>query len=158
MELTIQELSERVDMTPRNIREWQTIGVLLPPRRRGRLAFYDESHVWRIERVKSLRGDGFPLDVIRQFLERPQASAADVLTLSATVLDSASHGGSKIVDRVGLAERIGADAEESLIGAGWSRSSTIRRSSSRTSQPLITSSNSPPSDCPSMRSWRPSRS
>ena len=69
VELTIQELSARVDMTPRNIREWQTIGVLSPPRRRGRLAFYDESHVWRIERVKSLRGDGFPLDVIRQFLD-----------------------------------------------------------------------------------------
>ena len=41
-----------------------------------------------------------------------------MLTLSATVLDPASHGGSKIVDRVGLAERFGADAEESLIGCG----------------------------------------
>jgi DNA-binding transcriptional MerR regulator len=118
VELTIQELSARVDMTPRNIREWQTIGVLPPPRRRGRLAFYDETHVARIERVKSLRADGFPLDVIRQFLERPQASAADVLTLSATVLDPASQGGSKAVDRAGLAERLGADAVESLIGCG----------------------------------------
>jgi DNA-binding transcriptional MerR regulator len=118
VELTIQELSARVDMTPRNIREWQTIGVLLPPRRRGRLAFYDERHVTRIERVKSLRADGFPLDVIRQFLEGSQASAADVLTLSATVLDPASQGGSKAVDRSGLAARFGADAEESLIGCG----------------------------------------
>lgn len=118
MELTIQELSARVNMTPRNIREWQTIGVLLPPRRRGRLAFYDETHVWRIERVKSLRGDGFPLDVIRQFLERPQASAADVLTLSATVLDPASQGGSKAVDRAAMAEQFGADVEEALIGCG----------------------------------------
>lgn len=116
--MTIQELSARVGMTARNIREWQTIGVLSPPRRRGRLAFYDDAHVTRIERVKSLRADGFPLDVIRQFLESSQGSAADVLTLSAAVLDPASPGGSKEINRTALAELLGEDAEHSLIGCG----------------------------------------
>ena len=116
--MTIQELSARVDMTPRNIREWQTIGVLSPPRRRGRLAYYDESHVMRIERIKALRADGFPLDIIRQFLDRSQESAADLLTLSATVLDPASQGGSQAVDRSELVERLGAGAEEALLRCG----------------------------------------
>lgn len=118
MELTIQELADRVGMTPRNIREWQTIGVLPPPRRRGRVGFYDTDHVARIERVKSLRADGFPLDVIRQFLDRSKETAADVRALASTLLDPASQTGTAVVNRADLAERLGSDAEVLLVQCG----------------------------------------
>jgi DNA-binding transcriptional MerR regulator len=118
MALTIHELAARVGMTPRNIREWQTIGVLPPPERRGRAAFYGEDHVTRIERVRSLRNDGFPLDVIRQFLDRSEGSAADVRSLASIVLDPASPDATRTMTRADLAGRLGADAEPPLVQSG----------------------------------------
>jgi DNA-binding transcriptional MerR regulator len=118
MELTIHELAAHVGMTPRNIREWQTIGVLPPPHRRGRMAFYVDEHLSRIERVKSLRADGFPLDVIRQFLDRSEGLSTEIRALVATVLDPASLSGTKTLTRTALVERLGADAEEPLSQSG----------------------------------------
>ena len=118
MELTIQDLASRVGMTPRNIREWQTIGVLPAPQRRGRVAYYEDHHVTRIERIKSLRADGFPLDVIRQLLDRSDGSAADVRTLTAVLLDPASCGGTQLVKRAELAARLGVDVEGQLVQCG----------------------------------------
>ena len=71
MDMTIDELARRVDMTARNIREWQSMGVLPPPERRGRVGIYTDDHMARIERIKSLRAEGFPLDVIRRMLGTP---------------------------------------------------------------------------------------
>lgn len=118
MELTLAELAVRVGMTPRNIREWQTIGVLPPPQRRGRTAVYGDAHLARIERVKALRADGFPLDIIRQFLDRSDETAADVLSLSAMVLDPTGQVGTTVTTRADLTERLGPDAEEALLRCG----------------------------------------
>ena len=75
MDMTIDELARRVDMTARNIREWQTNGLLPPPQRRGRIGIYTDDHISRIERIKSLRAQGFPLDIIRRILDRSGESA-----------------------------------------------------------------------------------
>lgn len=37
MDLTIDQLAQRVAMTARNIREWQTLGLVPPPEKRGRV-------------------------------------------------------------------------------------------------------------------------
>jgi DNA-binding transcriptional MerR regulator len=96
----------------------QTIGVLPPPERRGRTAFYGDDHVTRIERVRSLRNDGFPLDVIRQFLDHSEGSAADVRSLASIVLDPASPGASKTMTWSDLADRLGADAVSPFVNSG----------------------------------------
>lgn len=114
MELTLLELADRVGMTPRNIREWQTVGVLPAPSRRGRVAVYDGGHIARIERVKSLRADGFPLDVIRQFLDRSEESAADIRAVTSALLDPAGDGGTAVVAGVELTDRLGRAGVEQL--------------------------------------------
>ena len=55
-------------MTVRNLREWRTLGLLPPAEIRGRVGYYDESVVERIEGVKQLQAEGFPLDLIRRML------------------------------------------------------------------------------------------
>ena len=77
MDVTIDELARRVGMTARNIREWQTNGLLPPPERRGRVGIYTDDHMSRIERIKSLRAQGFPLDVIRRMFDRSPESAPE---------------------------------------------------------------------------------
>ena len=64
MEITIDQLAQRVSMSSRNIREWQRQGLLPPPTRRGRVGIYSDEHVARIRRVQQLHADGFPLDLI----------------------------------------------------------------------------------------------
>jgi DNA-binding transcriptional MerR regulator len=118
VDMTIDELARRIDMTARNIREWQTMGVLPPPERRGRIGIYTDDHMARIERIKSLRGEGFPLDVIRRMLDRSAESAPDVRRLASEVFDPANVTTSIELKRADLADRLGADAERYLATCG----------------------------------------
>lgn len=118
VDMTIDELARRVDMTARNIREWQTNGLVPPPQRRGRIGIYNDGHVSHIERIKSLRLQGFPLDVIRRILEQSGESAPEIRRLAAEVLSPANPTGSMEMKRVDLAEQFGADAERYLADCG----------------------------------------
>jgi DNA-binding transcriptional MerR regulator len=65
---TVDELSRKVGMSPRNIRAHQARGLLPAPIRRGRVAYYDESHVRRLETIKGLQRQGFNLVSIEAML------------------------------------------------------------------------------------------
>jgi DNA-binding transcriptional MerR regulator len=67
--LTIDELAQRVGMTVRNLREWRALGLVPPAAMRGRVGYYDVALVDRIERIRQLQAEGFPLDLIRRLLE-----------------------------------------------------------------------------------------
>ena len=67
--LTIDELARRVGMTVRNLREWRALGLVPPADMRGRVGYYDVALVDRIERIRQLQAQGFPLDLIRRLLE-----------------------------------------------------------------------------------------
>jgi DNA-binding transcriptional MerR regulator len=116
--MTIDELARRVDMTARNIREWQTNGLVPPPQRRGRVGIYGDDHIAHIERIKSLRTQGFPLDVIRRILDQSGESAPEVRRLAAEVLSPANLTGSMEMKRVDLAEQFGVDAERYFADCG----------------------------------------
>jgi DNA-binding transcriptional MerR regulator len=66
--ITIAELAERVDMTPRNIRAHQSRGLLPPPIRQGRVACYGEEHEAVLLRVKELQARGYNLAAIDELL------------------------------------------------------------------------------------------
>ena len=114
MDMTIDELARRVDMTARNIREWQTNGLLPPPQRRGRIGIYGDDHISHIGQIKSLRVQGFPLDIIRRILDQSGESAPEVRRLASEVLSPANLTGSMEMKRVDLAKQFGVEAEQYL--------------------------------------------
>jgi DNA-binding transcriptional MerR regulator len=116
--MTIDELARRVDMTARNIREWQTNGLLPPPQRRGRIGIYGDDHISHIERIKSLRAQGFPLDIIRRILDQSGDSAPEVRRLASEVLSPANITASMEMKRVDLAKQFGVEAEQCLADCG----------------------------------------
>jgi DNA-binding transcriptional MerR regulator len=116
--MTIDELARRVDMTARNIREWQTNGLLPPPQRRGRIGIYRDDHISHIERIKSLRTQGFPLDIIRRILDQSGESAPEVRRLASELLSPANATGSMEMKRVDLANQFGVEAERHLADCG----------------------------------------
>jgi DNA-binding transcriptional MerR regulator len=94
MELTIDQLAQRVGMSARNIREWQRLGLVNPPERRGRVGIYGEDHVTRIERVQKLHAQGLPLDLIRRLSETRAGSEGDIRHLADEVLSPFTESGS----------------------------------------------------------------
>ncbi|MGW2088138.1 MerR family transcriptional regulator [Streptomyces sp. NPDC001880] len=65
---TVDEISRLVGMSPRNIRAHQSRKLLQPPTRRGRIVYYDETHVRRLQHIVSLQRQGFNLVSIAAFL------------------------------------------------------------------------------------------
>jgi len=67
--MTIDELSRESGVTSRNIRAYQTRGLLPPPRVEGRVGYYDDNHLARLRYVNSLQDRGFSLAAIQCLLE-----------------------------------------------------------------------------------------
>ncbi len=65
---TVDELARKVGMSPRNIRAHQARKLLAAPVRRGRAAYYEDSHVRRLEAIKALQRQGFNLVSIEAIL------------------------------------------------------------------------------------------
>jgi DNA-binding transcriptional MerR regulator len=118
MNLTIDQLAQRVSMSSRNIREWQRQGLLPPPTRRGRVGIYSDEHVARIKRVQQLHSEGFPLDLIRRMIDTGTGSESDIRQLASEVLAPFSTAGQITVSRAELDHRLGAGAAAHLAKLG----------------------------------------
>jgi len=73
--LTIDELSSATGLTVRTTRYYSTLGLIPPPIRRGRVAYYDRVHRARLDLVRALQDHGFTLQAIGHYLEKVPADA-----------------------------------------------------------------------------------
>ncbi|MGH2719502.1 MAG: MerR family transcriptional regulator [Actinomycetota bacterium] len=69
MEWTIDELARKAGTTTRNVRSYQTRGILPPPRMVGRVGYYDEGHLARLKYTSGLQERGFSLAAIACLME-----------------------------------------------------------------------------------------
>jgi DNA-binding transcriptional MerR regulator len=76
MEMRVEQLSVRAGVSVDTIRYYQSKGLLDPPRRQGRVAWYGEPHVDRLERIRTLQLRGFTLATIYR-LVTGELDAAD---------------------------------------------------------------------------------
>ncbi|MGH8867274.1 MAG: MerR family transcriptional regulator [Actinomycetes bacterium] len=67
--LTIDELARAVGITPRNVRAYQTRGLVHSPTVHGRTGYYDGTHVSRLLLVKELQERGLNLAAARALLD-----------------------------------------------------------------------------------------
>jgi DNA-binding transcriptional MerR regulator len=74
--LTLDELTNRVGMSVRNVRFYTTKGLVPPPLRRGRSGYYTPDHVARLELVQELQSHGFTLAAIEGYLAGIPADAS----------------------------------------------------------------------------------
>jgi DNA-binding transcriptional MerR regulator len=73
---TIAELAALSGMSSRNIRAYQSRGLLDPPLRHGRVAYYGAHHVARLALIRALQLQGFSLEAIRHLVDNPASYAA----------------------------------------------------------------------------------
>jgi DNA-binding transcriptional MerR regulator len=88
LELTVDELATRAGLPVRTIREYQTMGLLPSPERRGRVGIYRVAHLARLELIGRLQDRGYSLAGIRDLVGswRDGADLGEVLGLEADQL------------------------------------------------------------------------
>ncbi|MGI8679199.1 MAG: MerR family transcriptional regulator [Jatrophihabitans sp.] len=67
-EYRIDDLARAAGMTTRNIRAYQDRSLLPPPRRAGRVALYDDSHLARLKLIGSMLSRGYTTAHIAEML------------------------------------------------------------------------------------------
>jgi DNA-binding transcriptional MerR regulator len=85
--LTLDELTNRVGISVRNVRFYTTRGLVPPPIRRGRSGYYTPDHVARLELVQELQSHGFTLAAIERYVSRiPDDASPEDIALHRTML------------------------------------------------------------------------
>jgi DNA-binding transcriptional MerR regulator len=64
----VEQLAAACDVSVDTIRYYQSRGLVTPPTREGRVAWYDDRHAERIRHVRALRGRGLTLAAIERVL------------------------------------------------------------------------------------------
>src|SRR5438105_15931685 len=84
MEYRIEQLARTAGVAVDTIRFYQGKGLLEAPRREGRVTYYGDTHVDRLQRIKRLQQQGFTLTVIQRFLTGELEASDDALVAAAT--------------------------------------------------------------------------
>ena len=106
-DLTIEELAQRTGMTVRNLREWQGKGLLEPPTKRGRVSYYQPDHLHRIEQIRALRADGYPLDLIRRLFDEAPGAEEELASFGRVLRAPLQDEEPEVVDPIRFAARFG---------------------------------------------------
>jgi DNA-binding transcriptional MerR regulator len=106
--LTIDELAVTTGMTVRTTRYYASLGLLPPPVRRGRMAYYGREHLARLELVRALQEHGFTLAAIERYLAGvPMTATAEELAVQRALLTAWKPGQWEPVAVDDLARRAG---------------------------------------------------
>jgi DNA-binding transcriptional MerR regulator len=95
-------------MTVRNVRAYQSRGLIPPPELRGRTGYYGDEHVMRLELIRDLQAEGFNLEAIKRILDSASGdSIGEVLDFTRAVAAPFGDERPQVVDAEAFVERWG---------------------------------------------------
>ncbi|MBJ7459311.1 MAG: MerR family transcriptional regulator [Thermoleophilaceae bacterium] len=106
-QLTIDELAQQTGMTVRNIRAHQSRGLLPAPEVQGRIGYYGDRHMARLELIQQLQAGGFNLTAIQRLVERAEETGDNIGDLRNLVLTPFAEEPSEVMTLAEIAEHIG---------------------------------------------------
>ncbi len=116
--LTIDELAHEVGVTSRNIRYYQTRGLLPAPTVKGRVGLYEDKHVERLRLIQELQAEGLNLQAIGFLLGGAGSVGSDELRqLKRALLDGWITEEPVTVKVKDLARQLGVDDLEGDVVA-----------------------------------------
>ena len=86
MDYRVETLAAKADVSVDTVRFYQSRGLLPPPRREGRVAWYGDEHLERLARIRRLQGRGLTLATIARLLAG-ELDAADEALVTAVASD-----------------------------------------------------------------------
>jgi DNA-binding transcriptional MerR regulator len=87
----VERLAALADISVDTIRFYQSKGLLPPPERAGRVAYYGDEHLARLDRVRGLQAKGLTLAAIRRLLDGELDTADEALVTAVTASTSAEE-------------------------------------------------------------------
>ena len=114
--VTVDELAAAAGLTVRTTRYYAGLGLLPPPQRRGRIAWYGPAHRARLELIRALQDHGFTLAAIERYLSRvPLDASVEDLALQRAMLTPWTGDRHEPLTRRQLADRAGRRLSEREI-------------------------------------------
>jgi hypothetical protein len=110
--LTIDELAQRTGLTTRNIRAYQSRGLLPPPEVRGRTGYYADEHVARLDLIREMQADGFNLTAIKRLIDGSGGEWEDMLGFKRAALSGWEAEDPEVTTIDEFAERFGVTVED----------------------------------------------
>jgi len=98
MDMRVEQLSAQAEVSVDTVRYYQSKGLLEPPRREGRIAWYGDRHLERLARIRTLRRRGFTLATIARLISGELDAADEALLGRLSGLDpdgAAAAGGTR---------------------------------------------------------------
>jgi len=112
--LTIDELAQTAGLTVRNVRSYQSRGLIPPPEVQGRTGYYGAEHMARLALIREMQAQGFNLAAIAHLLEQAAGASEQVLGFTRSLMTPFETETPEILARADLLERLGG-VEEKLI-------------------------------------------
>jgi DNA-binding transcriptional MerR regulator len=109
--LTIDELAQKTGLTTRNIRAYQSRGLLPPPTVRGRTGYYGDEHLSRLDLIREMQADGFNLTAIKRLIEGSGGAWEEMLGFKRIALSGWETEEPELCTLEQIAERFGVTPE-----------------------------------------------
>lgn len=114
--LTIDELAEATGLTVRNCRYYASLGLIPPPERRGRVAYYGPAHVGRLQLVRALQDHGYTLAAIERFLAQiPEDASPETLAIQRSMMTSWAPDAGEELTAAELSAQVGRDLDPTTL-------------------------------------------
>lgn len=117
--MTVDDLAAAAGLSVRTTRYYASLGLIQPPERRGRMAWYDETHLARLQMIRALQDHGFTLQAIERYLgSLPDDATLEDLAVQRAMLTSWTLPGPRDLSRRQLeqhAKRRLSDEELALV-------------------------------------------
>jgi DNA-binding transcriptional MerR regulator len=111
-EYRVDELAREAGTTVRNVRAYQDRGLLPPPRREGRVGFYSDAHLARLQLIGVLLERGYTLANIAELMKAAEQGhdLGQLVGLGAAIIGSWSDEAPTVMTTEELLEKFGTDA------------------------------------------------
>lgn len=113
--LTIDELARRTDITVRNVRAYQSRGLLPPPEVRARTGYYGPEHMARLRLIREMQAEGYNLKAIDRLLQAADGAGEQILDYERAVLTSFVVEEPEFATAEELEERLGGPFDEKTM-------------------------------------------
>ncbi len=113
--LTIDQLAQNTGLTVRNVRSYQSRGLIPPPEVQGRIGYYGGEHLARLQLIREMQAQGFNLTAIAHVLEQARGSGEEVLGFTRSLMAPFETEAPEIVEQADLIERLGGEVDPALL-------------------------------------------
>lgn len=113
--MTIDELAQAAGLTVRNVRNYQSRGLIPPPQVRGRVGYYGPEHLAELALIREMQAQGFNLAAIGHLLEKAHGAEEQVLGFTRSLMAPFETETPEILTREDLAKRLGDGLDPKLI-------------------------------------------